>query len=356
MLTLLLDEKSAENRSQVRVNKGNRRMSMLNILQKLASIDGGSQKAPVEKPAVLTEGKKEIELNLPEPDLSDLRALSGVKKKLNESAIAECGMMPMGASMPPMPPMMPASINMSAGNAGEIVAMMRGIMDLAKTDTASPNMGGMQSDPMLKALGDVDMDGDHDMKDHDLEQPDDGPLTAEPAGMDDSGSDEIADLIRKVKTGQPVKISTDMPVKVSSDEPIKGSTTDKLNARSDDKPAEGGYDNSAKDPTEDVPKFDPNNMAHVMNKVDAADMADTPYGSGTNPLPKEEEKKEEAFGNAFEAKLFDEYKKFISEGPKPEDVPAFIRKAKEPGKAANKEANDKRNEKAGAKVWSSPRK
>lgn len=331
-------------------------MSMLNILQKLASIDGGSQKAPVEKPAVLTEGKKEIELNLPEPDLSDLRALSGVKKKLNESTIAECGMMPMGASMPPMPPMMPASINMSAGNAGEIVAMMRGIMDLAKTDTASPNMGGMQSDPMLKALGDVDMDGDHDMKDHDLEQPDDGPLTAEPAGMDDSGSDEIADLIRKVKTGQPVKISTDMPVKVSSDEPIKGSTTDKLNARSDDKPAEGGYDNSAKDPTEDVPKFDPNNMAHVMNKVDAADMADTPYGSGTNPLPKEEEKKEEAFGNAFEAKLFDEYKKFISEGPKPEDVPAFIRKAKEPGKAANKEANDKRNEKAGAKVWSSPRK
>jgi hypothetical protein len=329
---------------------------MLNILQKLASIDGGSQKAPVEKPAVLTEGKKEIELNLPEPDLSDLRALSGVKKKLNESTIAECGMMPMGASMPPMPPMMPASINMSAGNAGEIVAMMRGIMDLAKTDTASPNMGGMQSDPMLKALGDVDMDGDHDMKDHDLEQPDDGPLTAEPAGMDDSGSDEIADLIRKVKTGQPVKISTDMPVKVSSDEPIKGSTTDKLNARSDDKPAEGGYDNSAKDPTEDVPKFDPNNMAHVMNKVDAADMADTPYGSGTNPLPKEEEKKEEAFGNAFEAKLFDEYKKIISEGPKPEDVPAFIRKAKEPGKAANKEANDKRNEKAGAKVWSSPRK
>jgi hypothetical protein len=326
---------------------------MLSILQKLASIDGGSQSAPVEKPAVLTEGKKEIELNLPEPDLSDLRALSGVKKQLNESALAECGMMPMGS---PMPPTMPASINMSAGNAGEIVAMMRGIMDLAKTDNASPGMGSPAMDPMLKALGDVDMDGDHDMKDHDLEQPDDGPLTAEPAGMDDSGGDEIADLIKKVRTGQPVKISTDMPVKVSSDEPIKGSTTDKLNARSDDKPAEGGYDNSAKDPTEDVPRFDPNNMAHVMNKVDAADMADTPYGSGTNPLPKEEEKKEEAFSNAFEAKLFDEYKKFISEGPKPEDVPAFIRKAKEPGKAANKEANDKRNEKAGAKVWSSPRK
>lgn len=328
-------------------------MSMLNILQKLASIDSGSKSAPVEKPAVLTEGKKEIELNLPEPDLSDLRALSGVKKQLNESALAECGMMPMGS---PMPPMMPASINMSAGNAQEIVSMMRGIMDLAKTDSASSSMGSTQSDPMLKALGDVDMDGDHDMKDHDLEQPDDGPLTAEPAGMDDSGADEIADLIKKVKTGQPVKISTDMPVKVSSDEPIKGSTTDKLNARSDDdKPAEGGYDNSASDPT-DIPKFDPNNMAHVMNKVDAADMADTPYGSGTNPLPKEEEKKEEAFSNAFEAKLFDEYKKFISEGPKPEDVPAFIRKAKEPGKAANKEANDKRNERVGAKVFSSPRK
>lgn len=327
-------------------------MSMLNILQKLASIDGGSQKTPVEKPAVLTEGKKEIELNLPEPDLSDLRALSGVKKQLNESALAECGMMPMGA---PMPPMMPASINMSAGNAQEIVSMMRGIMDLAKTDSASPGMGMMQSDPMLKALGDVDMDGDHDMKDHDLEQPDDGPLNAEPMSMDDSGSDEIADLIRKVQTGQPVKISTDMPVKVSSDEPIKGSTTDKLNARNNDEPAEGGYSNTASDPT-DVPKFDPNKMADVRNKVAAADMADTPFGSGTNPLPTEkEEKKDEAFSNAFEAKLFDEYKKFVAEGPDMDKVPAFIRKQKEKSQKTADAATEKRNQSSGAKVWSNKR-
>ena len=165
-------------------------MEMLNILKKLSSLDGGkAQSAPVEKPAVLTESK-EVELNLPEPDMSELRALSGFKKQLNESALAECGMMGMQSPMN-MAPQMPASINMSAGNAQEIVSMMRGIMDLAKTDTPSASMGMPGMDPMMKALGDVDMDGDHDMKDHDLEQPDDGPLTAEPANIDDSGSDEF---------------------------------------------------------------------------------------------------------------------------------------------------------------------
>ncbi len=281
-------------------------MEMLDILKKLASVDGSKQEsAPVaEKPTVLTEGK-EIEINLPEPNMDELKALSGVKKQLNESVIAECGMMGMGAPMPSTPPM-PASINMSAGSANEIVSMMRGIMELAKSDTPSPAMGMPTMDPMLKALGDVDMDGDHDMKDHDLEKPDTGPLTAEPAKMDDSGSDELADIVKKIKTGEPVKISTDMPVKVTSDEPIKGSTTDKLNARSNDENEE--YDNTPKPETRD---YNPNDFAHVINKV--RDFDYTPPGSGSNPMPDKEKKESVDPLKAFESKLFDEYRKFVNE-------------------------------------------
>ncbi len=322
-------------------------MEMLDILKRLESVKGSEPKAApaVEKPAVLTEGK-EVEINLPEPNLNELKALSGVKKQLNESVIAECGMMGMGA---PMPPMMPASINMSAGNAGEIVAMMRGIMDLAKTDEPSQGMGMPSADPMLKALGDVDMDGDHDSKDHELEKPDTGPLTGGPAGMDDSGADEIADLIKKVKTGQPVKISTDMPVKVTSDEPIKGSTTDKLNARSDD--GEESYDNTPKPSTRD---YNPNDFAHVVNKV--RDFDYTPPNSGSNPMP-DETKKDESVNTmaAFEAKLFDEYKKFVAEGPDMDKIPAFMRKQKEKSQKTADAATEKRNQSSGAKVWSNKR-
>lgn len=284
-------------------------MEMLDILKRLESV-GGSEtvaKPVAAKPEVLTESK-EVEINLPEPNMDELKALSGFKKQLNESVIAECGMMGMGSPMPSTPPM-PASINMSAGSANEIVSMMRGIMELAKTDTPSQGMGMPPMDPMLKALGDVDMDGDHDMKDHDLEKPDTGPLVAEPTKMDDSGSDELADLVKKIKTGEPVKISTDMPVKVTSDEPIKGSTTDKLNARSDDKENEE-YDNTPNPKTRD---YNPNDFAHVINKV--RDFDYTPPNSGSNPMPDPEKKKDESVDSlqAFESKLFDEYRKFVNE-------------------------------------------
>ena len=281
-------------------------MEMLDILKRLESV-GGSEavtKPVAEKPAVLTEGK-EVEINLPEPNMDELKALSGVKKQLNESAIVECGMPGLGAPIPSVPSM-PASINMSAGSANEIVSMMRGIMDLAKSDTPSPAMGMPAADPMLKALGDVDMDGDADAEPE-------GPLSAEPAGdempgVDDSGADELADIVKKIRTGEPVKIKTDMPVKVTSDEPIKGSTTDKLNARSDDEENEE-YDNTPKPSTRD---YNPNDFAHVVNKV--RDFDYTPPNSGSNPMP--EKKKEESVDplQAFEAKLFDEYKKFVSEG------------------------------------------
>lgn len=300
---------------------------MIDVLKRLAELDSKNPNVVnptpvpiVEDVEVITEGKN-LEINMPEPDINDLRALSGVKQ-LNESVIAECGMMPMGA---PMPPTMPASLNMSAGNAGEIVAMMRGIMDLAKGDTPSMSMSPIPAmgSPM-PSMGDVDGDGDHDMRDHDLEAPDNGPLMGmndEPKvsgptfgdEVDDSGSDELADIVKKIRTGEPVKIKTDMPVKVTSDEPIKG-TTDSLNKISGDKPEDEGaeYDNSPADP-EPKKAFDPNNMAQVINKVD---MADIPPGApGDNKLPKEEEKKEESSSPlaAFESKLMSEYRKFVEE-------------------------------------------
>jgi hypothetical protein len=295
-------------------------MQMIDVMKRLAELDEGNPNI-VNPTAQLAAAKHApvTENNTPVMEAvgNDLRVLAGVKQKKNltESTIAECGMMPMGA---PMPPTMPASINMSAGNAGEIVAMMRGIMDLAKSDVPSQSMMPTMGAPMPKMMGDLDRDGDHDMDDHDMEKPD-GVLTGGPAvsgptfgdegGMDDSGADEIADMIKKIKTGEPVKITTDMPVKVTSDEPIKG-TTDKLNKVTDTDAEKETYDNSPADPTK-VPKFDPNSMADMRNKID---MAEIPPGApGDNRLPKKKEEESMDPFSAFESKLMSEYKKFVDE-------------------------------------------
>jgi hypothetical protein len=235
-------------------------------------------------------------------------------------------------------------------------------MDLAKGETGFSDGPSMSHIPAMGApmpglglpMGDVDHDGDHDMRDHDLEMPDSGtlmgndekevsgPTFGDDAGFDDSGADELADIMKKIKTGEPVKIKTDMPVKVTSDEPIKG-TTDKLNKVSGDKPEDEGalgaigggivggvaggplgaltgaaagdqltdtetYDNTPKPKT----KGHGDDFANIINKVRSADMTTTPANSGSNPMP-DEEKKEESFANAFEAKLMAEYKKFVNE-------------------------------------------
>ena len=308
---------------------------MIDVMKRLADLDKGNpnvvnpmvaETAHVDE--MITEGKKDINLpKLPEPNLGDLRALSGFKTKLTESTIAECGMMPMGA---PMPPMMPASLNMSAGNAGEIVAMMRGIMDLAKGDVPSQSMMPTMGAPMPKMMGDLDHDGDHDMADHGMEhdmERDDvltgGPAVSGPTfgdddgAVDDSGADELADMMKKIRTGEPVKITTDMPVKVTSDEPIKG-TTDKLNkiggdgpSASDEEEKDEGYDNTPHPKTKGY--GDGNDFANIINKVRSADMTTTPANSGSNPMP--DKKKEETVDPlaAFESKLMNEYKKFVEE-------------------------------------------
>lgn len=279
---------------------------MINVLQRLAELDADSPKVDksmtqVQALAMAGDGVRQLDVYMEEPDVDALKALSGVKK-LNESAIAECGMAPLGAPMPP--PSMPASINMSAGNAQEIVSMVRGIMNLAKGDEPTNVLPPPAPEHMVG----------HE------------PLTADPApavtgptfgddpspSSDMSGDDELADIIRKIKTGEPVKIKTDMPVKVKSDEPIKA-ITDKLNKVSDseDEQEDEAYDNTPAD-AEPKKAYNPNDFANIVNKV--RDFDYTPPGSGSNPMPRKgDEEKEEKKEESFESKLFAEYKKFVSE-------------------------------------------
>lgn len=283
---------------------------MINVLQRLSELDEGNPRVEksmtqVQALAMTGDGIRHADVYMEEPDMASLRALSGLKES---KEIVECGMPGMGAPMPTMP----TTINMSAPTGSELVGLIRGIMDLAGGDVPNAHMDAPPAN--------VDSMIGHE------------PLVAEPehamahsvpaAGVsgptfgDESGEDELADMIRKIKTGEPVKISTDMPVKVSSDNPIKASTSDKLNVKHD-KPEDEGYDNTPASPQPKKP-YNPNDFADVVNKV--RDFDYTPPNSGSNPMKDKEEdkedKKEEAILQSFESQLFAEYKKFVSEGKK----------------------------------------
>lgn len=296
---------------------------MINVLQRLAEIDANSpavDKSITQVQAMGLAGDTAITDVM--PTTSDLRALAGMKesKKPEGQTLTECGGMPtMGA---PMPSMIPSSINMSAPTSGDLVNMLRGIMDLAGTDAPTAVVPPSIPDTLIghePLVAEPEHSVAHSLP---VELPTEEPTVTGPTfgdeGSDEGGDDEIMDLIKKIRTGDPVKITTDMPVKVSSDEPIKG-TTDKLNKVSDSGEEEEGYDNT---PASSQPKkaYDPNDFAQVVNKV--RDLDYTPPGSGSNPLPQhdkekddEEEKKKESY-QSFESQLFDEYKKFVNEGMK----------------------------------------
>lgn len=278
-------------------------MEMIDVLKRLQQLDAENPRVETvvkeeqtlaviaETPEMINESKDQVVLNLPEPDLGDLKALSGVKT-LTESAIVECGMAPMGAPMPNIP----ASINMSAQSASEIVAMMRGIMDLAGTDVPSQTMMPAMGAPM-PALPSTEVKPE--------EPKVTGPTFDNPP--DDKGDDELSSMLKKIKTGEPVTIKTDMPVKVKSDEKIK-TTADSMNQ-------EGSQEQRMWDtsPDEKVRDYNPNDFAHIVNTV--RDFDYTPPNSGSNPMPQADKKKESANEGVdiLTSKLFDEYQKFISE-------------------------------------------
>ena len=325
---------------------------MINVLQRLAELD--SKNPRVEKPLINetpvlnTEGLKQLNVNMPEPDMTQLRQLSGLMESRQFSnTIAECGMPAMGAPMPSTP----ASLSMTAASGAEIVTMMRGLADIAAgapSSTGMPALGApmpnmhahRDTDPMgADALGDApgpDMEVDKQVS---------GPTFGSDTGADGMpGGDELADMMRKLQTGQPVKIKTDMPVKVKTTNPVSGgdkpeegnafgaaaasaekgekfSVDGKEYTKTEDEKTEEDarmWDTSPKEKTRD---YNPNDFAHIFNKVKELDATKAPRVAD-NPL-KAESKKES--GNSLDeatAKLMSEYRSFVEEGKKCNESPA----------------------------------
>ena len=337
---------------------------MINVLQRLNELD--SKNPRVEKPMIsevpmLGEGIKQLDINMPEPDMKQLKQLSGLMESREYSnTLAECGMPGMGAPMPSMP----ASLNMSAGNASEIVAMMRGLADIASGGASSSGMQAMGAPmPAMPTMGGgkepMFAEPEHDMA-HDGpamggEMPVSGPTFGDDEG--EAGGDELANMMNKLRTGQPVKISTDMPVKVKTTNPVKpgaaGSAPGAVDAGGDDEPEDDEgeekktdesarlYTNSPKESNRD---YNPNDFAQMFNKI--KDLDQTPYGSGSNPLPRNESveapvEEEDTLSSAI-SKLFSEYNSFVNEGKKAK--PDFLDMDKDGNKKEpmKKAVNDKK--------------
>jgi hypothetical protein len=331
-------------------------MQMINVLQRLAELDG--QNPRVERPRitetpVLGDGIKQLDISMPEPGINDLRKLSGVLKE----SIQECGIPGMGAPMP----MTPASLSMSAGNANEIVTMMRGLADIASgaSHSGMPAMGAemphgdaMMGGSEMPMPMDMDHDGDMDGVAMDMGAEPEMGMEEPGMGSDDlgggpMGGDELADMVNKLKTGQPVKISTNMPVKVKTSNPVSGGEKDEgtlgtmagagigaalggpLGAavggaagdsitgdEEDESMAEDMrvWDTSPKETTRD---YNPNDFAQMFNKIKDIDQAKAATRAD-NPLKRESVEEAHPADSLTELtnKLFSDYQAFVNEGKK----------------------------------------
>jgi len=332
-------------------------MKMINVLQRLAELD--SQNPRVEKPRVMEtpiigNGMKQLDVNMPEPDITALRQLSGLMESREfGNSIAECGMPGMGAPMP----MSPATLNMSAGNAHEIVTMMRGLADIA-SGASSSGMSGMGA-PMPSSGGMLgDMPAPMDL-DHNGEM--DGtamPMGDEPMGMEPemggdelgggpAGGDELADIVNKLKTGQPVKISTNMPVKVKTSNPVSGGEKDEgviggalggaagaalggpagavagytAGSKAGDDIAGDEEESMAEEmrvwdtsPKEHTRDYNPNDFAQMFNKIKDLDVAKAATRAD-NPLKRESVEQEPVDTlSELTNQLFADYQSFVNEG------------------------------------------
>jgi hypothetical protein len=308
-------------------------MNMINVLQRLAELDAKNPR--VERPMVMETptiggGIKQLDISMPEPDVKALRQLSGLMESREFSnTIAECGMPGMGAAMP----MTPASLSMTAGNANEIVTMMRGLADIASGASSAgmpgmgapmPSGGGMLGD--MPAPMDLDHDGEMDgtampMGDEpmDMGPPDMG---GDELGGGPAGGDELADIVNKLKTGQPVKISTDMPVKVKTSNPVSGGGDE---PGDEEKPDAGPkdeemaedlrvWDTSPKETTRD---YNPNDFAQMFNKIKDLDVAKAATRAD-NPLKRESVEQAQPADSLTELtnQLFADYQAFVNEGKK----------------------------------------
>jgi hypothetical protein len=303
-------------------------MKMINVLKRLAELDAGSpriEKPMISETPVLGGGMKQLNVSMPEPDLKSLKQLSGLMESRQFSnTIAECGMPAMGAPMPSTP----ASLNMTAANGNEIVAMMRGLADIANggapaVQTSMPAMGAPM--PAMGGMDDMgsmdDMGGDEMMTGQDEMGAGNvsGPTFGDDKGADGMpGGDELAAMVNKLKTGQPVKISTDMPVKVKTTNPVNGADAEADAEADDSKPDEKTdedarmWDTSPKEKTRD---YNPNDFAQMFNKIKDLDVAKAATRAD-NPLKTESQQVESNPLDEATAKLMAEYRAFTSEGKK----------------------------------------
>ena len=330
---------------------------MINVLQRLAELDG--QNPRVERPRitetpVLGDGIKQLDISMPEPGINDLRKLSGVLKE----SIQECGIPGMGAPMP----MTPASLSMSAGNANEIVTMMRGLADIASgaSHSGMPAMGAemphgdaMMGGSEMPMPMDMDHDGDMDGVAMDMGAEPEMGMEEPGMGSDDlgggpMGGDELADMVNKLKTGQPVKISTNMPVKVKTSNPVSGGEKDEGviggalgavagGALGGPMGAVGGYSAGSKagddlagdeedesmaedlrvwdtSPKETTRDYNPNDFAQMFNKIKDIDQAKAATRAD-NPLKRESVEEAQPADSLTELtnKLFSDYQAFVNE-------------------------------------------
>jgi hypothetical protein len=333
-------------------------MNMINVLQRLAELDAKNSR--VERPMVMETptiggGIKQLDVHMPEPDMKALRQLSGLMESREFSnSIAECGIPGMGAPMPTTP----ASLSMTAGNANEIVTMMRGLADIDSGASSSgmPGMGAPMPDMGSGMDGGempgMDLDHDGDM---------DGvamPMGDEPMGMEPemggdelgggpAGGDELADIVNKLKTGQPVKISTNMPVKVKTSNPVSGGEKDEgviggalggaagaalggpagavagytAGSKAGDDIAGDEEESMAEEmrvwdtsPKEHTRDYNPNDFAQMFNKIKDLDVAKAATRAD-NPLKRESVEQEPVDTlSELTNQLFADYQSFVNEG------------------------------------------
>jgi len=279
-------------------------MQMIDVLTRLAQLDSGNSNVvnPMSKPADKVAKKQTVAESgiklpeLPEPDLNNLKVLSGLQQ------VNECGPMgmmdSMGGHMEPHRPPATFSINASAADGDEVAGMLSQIMNLAGVHKvgAEPVIGGHDSHDDQGAPAPNDNEIMRSMLDTMNEPEDETTMTALPppeagadagGGLDDLDTGDIAGDLGA--GGEPGDLG-DMAdqVRDMADE-LSGTSKDELGLES--------YDNTPADPT-DVPAFDANKLswnpnAGGMNK-----------GVTTQPTA------------TLEDQLYNEYKKFVNEAKK----------------------------------------
>lgn len=275
---------------------------MIDVLTKLAQLDSGNPNVvnPMSKPAKAVTTKQQVAENkiklpkLPEPDLNNLKVLSGLTQ------LDECGPMgmmdSMGGHMEPHRPPATFSINASAASGDEVAGMLNQIMNLAGVHNAGPE----------PVTGDDhsahDDQGAHIPNDNEImrsmldtmnEPEDETTMTALPppeAGADAGGGlDDLdtGDFGSDLGAGGEPGDLGDMAdqIRDMADE-LAGTSKDELGLES--------YDNTPADPT-DVPAFDNNKLAWNPNAGGA--------NKGVTNQPTA----------TLEDQLYAEYKKFVSE-------------------------------------------